>query len=100
VRDNRENSARERSAEFGRANPKKAIMFWWPYLWHPPLDCADLWIYCSSHTPLLTYRWDLKEHNPFDRNHHRKFPRKQKEIHLQKTNRIVYVKNKIRYIKV
>jgi len=32
VRDNRENSARERSAEFGGANPKKAIMLRWPYL--------------------------------------------------------------------
>jgi len=30
VRDNRENSARERSAEFGGANPKKAIMLQWP----------------------------------------------------------------------
>jgi hypothetical protein len=28
VRDNRENLARERSAKFGGANPKKAIMLW------------------------------------------------------------------------
>ena len=58
-------------------------MLQWPYLWHPLLDCVDLWIYCSSHMPLLTYQRDLKEHNLFDRNNHRKFPRKQKEIHLQ-----------------
>jgi len=56
-------------------------MLWWLYLWNPPLDHADFWIYCSSHTPLLIDH--LKEHNPFDRNHHRKFHGKQKEIHLQ-----------------
>jgi hypothetical protein len=41
------------------------------------------WIYCSSHTPQLTDRRDLKAHNPLDRNHHRQLPGKQKEIHLQ-----------------
>jgi len=43
-------------------------------LWNPPLDHADLWIYRSSYTPLLTDRRDLKAHNLFERNHHRKFP--------------------------
>uniref|UniRef100_A0A3N7FGZ0 Uncharacterized protein n=1 Tax=Populus trichocarpa TaxID=3694 RepID=A0A3N7FGZ0_POPTR len=58
-------------------------MLRWPYLWNPPLDHVDFWIYCSSHTPLLTDRRNLKAHNPFDGNHHRNFPGKQKEIHLQ-----------------
>ena len=57
-------------------------MFRWPYLQHPPLDRSDFWIYGSSHTPILTNQRDLT-HNPFDKNHHRKFPRKQKEIHVQ-----------------
>jgi len=50
-------------------NLKELIMLWWPHLWNPPLDHADLWIYCSYHTPILTDRRDLKAHNPFDRNH-------------------------------
>ena len=58
-------------------------MLRWLHLWNPPLDHADLWIYRSSYTPLLTDKRDLKAHNLFDRNHHRKFPGKQKEIHLQ-----------------
>jgi len=64
-------------------NLKEPIMLWWLHLWNPPLDHADLWIYRSSYTPLLTDKRDLKAHNLFDRNHHRKFPGKQKEIHLQ-----------------
>ncbi|KAJ6871102.1 hypothetical protein NC652_036701 [Populus alba x Populus x berolinensis] len=58
-------------------------MLRWPYLWNPPLDHVDFWICCSSHTPLLTDQTDLKEHNPLNRNHHRKCPGKQKEIYLQ-----------------
>ena len=58
-------------------------MLWQPYLWNPPLDRAEFWICCSSYTPLLTDRRDLKAHNAFDRNHHRTFLGKQKEIHLQ-----------------
>ena len=58
-------------------------MLWWPYLWQPPLYRADVWIYLSSHTPLLTDQSDLKAHNFFDRNHDWTFPGKQKEIHLQ-----------------
>ena len=63
-------------------NLEELIMLRWPYLWNTLLDYADFWIYCSSHTPLLTDWRDLKTHNPFDINHHRKFPGKQKEIHL------------------
>ena len=59
-------------------------MLWWPYLWHPPLDHAEFWIYVSSHTPLPTNKRDFKSHNPFDRNHHWKLSGKQKEIHLQR----------------
>ncbi|KAJ6858539.1 hypothetical protein NC652_040968 [Populus alba x Populus x berolinensis] len=58
-------------------------MLRWPYLWNPPLDHVDFWIYFSSHTPLLTDRRDLKEHNPLSSNHHRKGPGKQKGIYLQ-----------------
>jgi hypothetical protein len=58
-------------------------MLRWPYIWRPQLDCSHFLIYCSSHTPLLPDQRDLKAHNSFDRNYHRKFPRKQKEIHLQ-----------------
>jgi len=58
-------------------------MLWWPYLWRPPLDRSEFLIYCSSHTPLLPNQRDLKAHYSFARNHHRKFPGKQKEIHLQ-----------------
>jgi hypothetical protein len=78
VRDNRENSAREKCRIW-----RKPIMLWWPYLWNPPLGHAEFLIYYSSHSPLLTDQRDLKEHNPFERNHHLKFPGKQKEIHLQ-----------------
>ena len=53
------------------------------YLCNPPLDHVTFWICCASHTPLLTDRRDWKAHNSFDINHHRKFPGKQKEIHLQ-----------------
>jgi len=63
-------------------NLEELIMLRWPYLWNTLLDYVDFWIYCSSHTPLLIDWRDLKAHNPFDINHHRKFPRKQKEIHL------------------
>ena len=45
-----ENSAREVQ------NLEEPIMLRWPYLWNPPLDHVDFWIYCSSHTPLLTDR--------------------------------------------
>ena len=58
-------------------------MLRWSYLWYQLLDYDDFWIYCSFHTPLLTYRRDFKEHNPFERNHHQNVSRKQKEIHLQ-----------------
>ena len=51
-------------------------MVQWPYLWNPPLNHAEFWIYCSSHTPLLTDQRDWKEHNPFDINHHWTFPGK------------------------
>ena len=78
-RKDREKRIRGESCRFWR----KPIMLRWPYIWNPPLDHADLWIYRSSYTPLLTDRRDLKAHNLFDRNHHRKFPGKQKEIHLQ-----------------
>jgi hypothetical protein len=78
VRDNRENSAREKCRIW-----RKPIMLWWPYLWNPPLGHAEFLIYYSSHSPLLTDQRDFKEHNPFERNHHLKFPGKQKEIHLQ-----------------
>ena len=54
-------------------------MLRWPYIWNPPLDHVDFWIYCYSHTPLLNDRRDLKAHNPFDINHHRKFPGKQRK---------------------
>ena len=64
-------------------NLEEPIILWWPYLWNTPLDHVVFWIYCSYHTTLQTDRRDLKAHNPFDRNHHRKFPGKQKEIHLQ-----------------
>jgi hypothetical protein len=69
VRDNRENSVWERNAKFKGANNASMAN-----LWNPPLDHADLWIYRSSYTPLLTDRRDLKAHNLFERNHHRKFP--------------------------
>jgi hypothetical protein len=58
-------------------------MLRWPYTWNPPLDYAEVLMYCSSHTPILTNWRDWKEHNPLDRNHHRKLSGKQKEIHLQ-----------------
>jgi len=67
VRDNRENSAKKKSAEFERVNVKKAIMLRWPYLLHPPLDRADFWIYYAYHKLLITDCRDLKEHNLFDR---------------------------------
>ena len=50
--------------ERGVQNLEETIIFQWPYLLSPPLDHADVLIYCSSHTPLLTDRRDLKEHNP------------------------------------
>ena len=50
---------------------------------NPPLDDADIWIYFSSPTTLLTDWRDLMAHNPFDRTHHRQFSGKQKEIHQQ-----------------
>ena len=50
--------------ERGVQNLEETIIFRWPYLQNPPLDHADVLIYCSSHTPLLTDRGDLKEHNP------------------------------------
>ena len=53
-------------------------MIQWPYRWNPPLDHAAFWICCSYHTLLRTNRRDWKEHNPFDRNQHWKFPGKQK----------------------
>jgi len=53
-------------------------MIQWPYLWNPPLDHTAFWICCSYRTPILTYLRDWKEHNLFDRNHHRQFPGKQK----------------------
>ena len=58
-------------------------MLQWSYLWNPPLDHAEFWIYCSSYTPLLTNRRDMKAHNLFYRNHHQNVPGKQKKIHLQ-----------------
>jgi hypothetical protein len=60
-------------------NLKEPIMLQWPYLWIPLLDDADIWIYCSSPTTLLTDRTDLTAHNPFDKTHHRQFPGKKKE---------------------
>jgi len=77
VRDNRENSARERSAEFGGANNAPVAIS----LEYTVGLCWFLDILFFSH-PLLTDWRDLKAHNPFDINHHRKFPGKQKEIHL------------------
>ena len=77
VRGNREFGQREVQ------NLEEPIMLRWPYLWNPSLQHVDFWIYWFYHTPLLTDRRDLKAHTPFDRNHHRKFPGKQKEIHLQ-----------------
>ena len=65
---------RERVVDFG----EKPIMLRWPYLQNPPLDHAVFQICCSYYTPLLNYRRVWKEHNPFDKNHHRKFPGKQK----------------------
>jgi hypothetical protein len=62
---------------------EETIILRWPYLYNPPLDHVAFLIYCSSHTPLLTDRRDLKERTPFDRNHHLKFSGKQKEIILQ-----------------
>ena len=44
----------------------------------PPLDQAKFWICCSYYTYLRTDRRDWKGHTPFDRNHHRTFPEKQK----------------------
>ena len=82
MRDNRENSAKDRSVEFG-VNPKKTIMHRWPYLLHSLLDRAAFSIYFSSHMLILTGQRDRKAHNPFDKNHHQKFHGKQKEIHLQ-----------------
>ena len=41
---------------------------------------CDILFFSHSSTNWLE---DWKEHNSFDRNHHRKFPRKQKEIHQQ-----------------
>ena len=61
-------------------NLEETIILRWPYLQHPPLDHAAFLIYCSSHTPLLTDRRELKAHNPFDGNQHRNFSGKQKEI--------------------
>jgi hypothetical protein len=69
--------------ERGVQNLEETIILRWPYLYNLPLDHVEFLIYCSSHTPLLTDRRDLKEHNPFDRNHHLNFSGKQKEIILQ-----------------
>ena len=44
----------------------------------PPLDQAKFWICCSYYTYLRTDQRDWKGHTPFDRNHHRTFPEKQK----------------------
>ena len=71
---NREKRIRGESCKFWR----KPIMLWWSYLGNQLLDHADVGICCAYYTPLLTYRRDWKKHNLFDRNHHRKFPRKQK----------------------
>ena len=69
--------------ERGVQNLEETIILRWPYLYTLPLDHVEFLIYCSSHTPLLTDRRDLKERNSFDRNHHLKFSGKQKEIILQ-----------------
>ena len=57
---------------------RKPIILRWPYLLNPSLDHAVFWICCFCYTSLLTDRRDWKEHNLFDRNHHRKCPGKQK----------------------
>ena len=67
-------SDRERTADFR----EKPIVIRWQYLWNPPLDHATFWICYSYHTPLLTTWRDWKEHNPLDRNYHRKVSGKQK----------------------
>jgi len=54
-------------------------MLRWLYLLNPPFDHAAFWICRSYYTPLLNDWRDWKAHNPFDRNHHRKCPGKQKE---------------------
>ena len=69
--------------ERGVQNLEETIILRWPYLQHPPLDHAEFVIYFSAHTPLLTDRRDLKEHNPFNTNHHLNVSGKQKEIILQ-----------------
>ena len=63
-------------------NLEEPIMLRQSYLWHPMFDHAQFWIYCSSHTPLLTYWRDLTTHNSFDRNHHRKLPGKNKRKYI------------------
>jgi hypothetical protein len=75
----REKWIRGESCRFWR----KPIMLRWPYLWNPPLDHAEFWICCSHYTPLLTYRRDWKEHNPFDRNIIENCLENKKEMHLQ-----------------
>ena len=69
--------------ERGVQNLEETIILRWPYLYNPPLDHVELLIDCSYYTPLLTDRRDLKENNPFDRNHHLNVSGKQKEIILQ-----------------
>jgi len=69
--------------ERGVQNLEETIILRWPYLYNLPLDHVAFLIYCSYHTPLLTDRRDLKEQNPFDRNHHLNVSGKQKEIILQ-----------------
>jgi len=64
----------ERAADFG----VKPTILRWLYLWNPPLDHATFCICCSYYTYRLTDRRDCKEHNLFDRNHHRTYPKKQK----------------------
>ena len=73
-REKQRKADRERAADFG----EKPIMLWWPYLWNPSLDHVVFQICCYYYTLILTDRRDWKAHNPFDRNHHRIFPGKQK----------------------
>ena len=69
--------------ERGVQNLEETIILQQPQLYNIPLDHVEVLIYFSSHTPLLTDRRDLKEHNPFDRTHHLNVSGKQKEIILQ-----------------
>ena len=45
----------------------------------PPLDQAKFFICCSNYMYLRNDRRDWKERPPFDRNHHRTFPEKNKK---------------------